>query len=155
MGLRDLIVNGLVTTSLLSVGLAGYDRLVREPATPRMAVVDVAKLYGLAEQVATAGALGAPGGGPGGTGGAPGVALNGPTMAAAAGAVGALLRNAEDFGPQLEATLQALSKECNCTLVAMPAVVGDHPSMPDVTQEAARRLRLVHVSDGAPTAGGR
>lgn len=125
MNLRDVVVHAMVATCLVTVGLATYDRLVRVPSTPRLAVVDVARLYNLAERVAATKAVGTQRG-----------------DQAAGAAVGALFRTAEDFGPLLEGTLRGLATECQCTLVAMAAVVGDHPSMPDFTSEAARRLQL-------------
>lgn len=133
MGLRDTVINAMVATSLVAIGITAYDRLVRSPSTPRLAVVDVARLYNLAERVAASKAVGTQRG-----------------DQAAGAVVGALFRTAEDFGPLLENTLKGLAAECQCTLVAMAAVVGEHPSIPDFTVEAARRLQL----QAAPTPEG-
>jgi len=122
----------MVAASIVALAIAAYDRWVRVPSTPRIAVVDVANLYNLAERLATSKAVGVQRG-----------------EQAAGAAVGALFRTAEDFGPALETTLKELAQECRCTLVAMAAVIGDHPSIPDFTAEAARRLQLRQAGEGA------
>lgn len=131
MSTRQLLVQAMVASAVAMVAIGTYDVAVRQPRTPRLAVVDVAKLYGLAQTQAARGVLQAPGAS------ASGVALS---SDAAAGALGTLMRSAEDFGPALSKVLLGLSSDCRCTLVAMAAVFGADATVPDYTAEAGRRL---------------
>lgn len=128
---QALVLCLFVSVAITLVALAGYDRFVRQPRTPRVAVVDIAKLYAAAESQARArivGAAAAPGG------------------AASAAARGALppelatMRELGNFGPQLESVLRELSGECRCVIAAMATVFGEAEAVPDFTQVAAQRL---------------
>lgn len=129
----ELFYSALIALGVFLLGIGIYDHYVRRPATLRLAVVDVAKLYAQAQQQATRGVL-------------EGDVLAGRTQEekqrSADTAMQSLTRNAKDFGPQMERTLIDLSNECHCTLVAMAAVFGADGSVPDFTAEAARRLGL-------------
>lgn len=121
----------LVSAAVCVATIGVYDVTVRQPRTPRLALIDIAKLYAAAEQ------------------GLKNRALEGASEPAAAasgagrGAGVQGLQNAADFGPMLEAVLTDLSAECRCAIVAMATVVGGDGTVPDFTQETARRMGLV------------
>lgn len=125
------LATAMIAACVCALGIAIYDVTVRQPRTPRLAVVDIARLYSAADQ------------------GLKDRALSRGTAAAESGASAAAdgdgrmtLRRAEDFGPMLEGVLKSLSGECRCAIVAMAAVIGGDTSVPDFTAEAARRMGL-------------
>ena len=128
MNLTHTFLNAMVALLLCCCGLAVYDRWVRQPNTPRLAVVDANHLLSLAQQRAArqaAQAIKAEG--------------SNPSVATSA-ALSATLQTVESFGVQMEATLKQLSGECHCTLVAMAAVFGETSTVPDYTGLVAQRL---------------
>lgn len=127
---------GLVATLAIAV----YDVTVQRPRSLRLAVVDVATLYGLAQARATRQVMGHT---------EPPSAGASATAASAAAELGALFRTAEDFGPALQETLTQIAGDCRCTLVAMAAVFGADASVPDYTAVAAERLHLRPLPEAA------
>jgi hypothetical protein len=123
--MRALLAPAVVSMCVSAVAIAAYDRLVRVPRTPRLAVVDVATLFAAAERRATRSVAQPPIGGD----------ANLPIAAATA-------RAAEAFGPALRGALQGIAADCGCTLVATATVFGADSTVPDYTAEAARRLGL-------------
>jgi hypothetical protein len=116
------------TVCALEIGL--YDLTVRQPRTPRLAVVDISRLFQAAEQRAKEGVLAAASRTEGG--------MPAPATTHAAELAG--LQATESFGPNLQKVLTDLSTECRCAIVAMAAVTGGGSTVPDYTQEAAARL---------------
>ncbi|MCW5632775.1 MAG: hypothetical protein KIT17_05500 [Rubrivivax sp.] len=144
----------LVSASVSALALGVYDQTVRQPRTPRIAVVDIARLYAAAESQARASlvaraagaastieqgaATGAPPGAPGSV--SAGGATAPPAAASALPPELATMREMSNFGPRLEGVLRQISTECGCVVAAMAAVVGDVASVPDYTHVAAGRL---------------
>ena len=118
------------TVSVLTIG--AYDVLVRQPRTPRLAVVDITKLFAAAETRAKESVLAL----------APRLDGAAPTAAGARAAEMAGLQAAEAFGPTLEKVLTELSAECRCAIVAMASVMGANSTVPDYTLAAADRLGI-------------
>ena len=127
--LRGLLAHAVVGLCISALSIAAYDKLIRQPSTPRLAVVDVAKLYAEVERLATQLTLE--------SGARAGSAELAGTSAEFAGAA----RAAADFGPALEQLLRTVSAECRCTIVAMAAVYGSDATVPDFTADIAQRLR--------------
>lgn len=126
----------LLVVQVCVICIAVYDMTVRQPRTPRLALVDIAKLYTAADQALKARALsGALSGAPGGD-----LGLQAPSPVSGSGAPS--LRQGADFGPALESVLTGLAEECRCAIVAMATVFGSDSTLPDFTQEAGRRLGL-------------
>jgi hypothetical protein len=119
--IRPLALVLVASACVTALAIGCYDRYVRQPATPRLAVVDVARLYAQVERANTQRAL-EHGTGPDAT-----------EFAATA-------RTAAEFGPTLERTLHEVSDECRCAIVAMAAVYGSSSTVPDFTDEVGRRL---------------
>jgi len=119
---REVCVAVVVT----AVALVAYEALVRRPATPRIAMVDVTTLHQAAQQAATRRALDLAGSERGGTD----------------AELVQVEKAATDFGPRLTRVLNGLAGECNCTVVAMAAVHGADSAIPDFTAVAAERLHL-------------
>lgn len=105
----------LISTAVSALAIGGYERWIRQPRTPRLAVVDVGSLFAQAQQASSVAAIRAPGG-----------ALGDTTVS--------------DFGPRLQAALEATARQCACTLVAMPAVFGGSTGVPDLTGLVRERL---------------
>lgn len=116
----------VVSATVTMVGLGVYDTQVRAPRTPRLAVVDVSRLFSAAERQVKARVLGGPA--------AQASSPLSPEMAAM-GELGA-------FGPALEQSMREVSTECRCVLVAMAAVVGEHTAVADYTALLAKRLNI-------------
>jgi hypothetical protein len=133
---RMQLVAAAVAACICALGLGIYDQTVRQPRTPRLAIIDIAKIYASADQSFKARALDGQFGGP-----AAGAAPGGPGPAG--------LRNASEFGPMLHQVLLGLSTECRCAIVAMATVVGDDSTVPDFTAEVARRMGLT-LREAAP-----
>ena len=133
--LRTQLVAAAVASCICALGLGIYDQTVRQPRTPRLALIDIAKIYAAADlgfkSRVLEGQLGT---------GAPG----------APSARGAGLRQAADFGPMLQEVLQGMSSECRCAIVAMATVVGADSTVPDFTVEVARRMGLTIREGTAP-----
>ena len=123
------------TVSALALGL--YDVYVRQPRTPRLAVVDIARLFAAAERAAKESVV------------TPAVPA---TAATPVADLMAAAKTAENFGPSVERVLGEISAECQCAIVAMAAVMGGSTTVPDYTQEAARRLGLMQRA-GPPDRG--
>ena len=141
---RMQLVAAAVAACICALGLGIYDQTVRQPRTPRLAIIDIAKIYASADQSFKARALdgqfGSHGGGQ----------FGGPAAGAAPGGPGpAGMRNASEFGPTLHQVLLGLSTECRCAIVAMATVVGDDSTVPDFTAEVARRMGLT-LREAAP-----
>ena len=129
------IVQVLVTTTICAASLTAYEKLVREPRTPRLAIVDISRLYAAADQTLKDRVLNRSGEGAA------------PRAEGQDGEAKRLLRP-EDFGPRLQGVLEALSSECRCAIVAMATVIGADSTVPDFTVEASRRMgvRLAGVA---------
>ncbi|MGM9489646.1 hypothetical protein [Ideonella sp. YS5] len=141
------IVSGVV--AMVAIGI--YDVAVRQPRTPRLAVVDVARLYELAHEKASRNALMAVDAIQ-----APGTSASAPSTAALAGeALSQFYRMPEEFGPALSNTMKELSKECRCTLVAMSTVFGADSTIPDYTEVVATLLGLAQARTTQAGDGGR
>jgi hypothetical protein len=125
--LGQQILSALLAAAVCAIGIAVYDVTVRQPRTPRLALVDIAKLYTAADQALKARAL---------SGAISGAIGNEPGLQAPS------LRQGADFGPALESVLTGLAEECRCAIVAMATVFGSDNTLPDFTQEAGRRLGL-------------
>src|SRR3982750_340069 len=119
-----------IATAVSMLALGVYDMAVRQPRTPRLAVVDIARLYESAERGARRQVLE--------DASTPDAAASG----AARSPVEAARRSAEQFGREAERVLTELSGECRCAIVAMAAVIGGNSTVPDFTSEAAHRLGL-------------
>jgi hypothetical protein len=126
--LRQHLVGVMLASAICALGIAVYDVTVRQPRTPRLALVDIAKLYSAADQALKARALGTE------------PSARAPVPGSPAVAPG--LRQGADFGPALESVLTGLAEECRCAIVAMATVFGSDSTLPDFTQEAGRRLGL-------------
>lgn len=128
-----VLTTAFVSAAVFLLGIGVYDVTVRQPRTPRLALIDIARLYASADQGLKSRAL---------------EGADSPAAAASAAGAGGKgsspgLRSAGDFGPMLEAVLNDLSAECRCAIVAMATVVGADSTVPDFTQETARRMGLV------------
>ncbi|CAD5366865.1 hypothetical protein RA210_U10539 [Rubrivivax sp. A210] len=132
------LVTVLIATCVCALALGIYDLRVRQPRTPRLALIDIARLYAAADLSLKDRAINRGAAAP-----VDGAASAPPTVAAG-------LRRAEDFGPMLEGVLKDLSGECRCAIVAMAAVIGADATMPDFTAEAARRMGLPLRAGYAP-----
>jgi hypothetical protein len=127
----SLLATVFVSAAVCVTAIGVYDVMVRQPRTPRLALIDIAKLYDAADQGLKNRVLeGASGSATAASGASRGV---GPYR----------LHDAGDFGPMLEAVLTDLSAECRCAIVAMATVVGGDSTVPDFTQETAKRMGLV------------
>ena len=113
--LHQTLANVLVSCAVCAVALGSYDKWVRQPRTPRLAVVDVGSLFAQAQQAGSVAAIKA----------------SGAKSAEAAAA---------EFGPRLQTALEATARQCACTLVAMPAVFGSTPGVPDLTANVREQL---------------
>lgn len=120
LSLQQGALSVLISASITAMALGGYERWVRQPRTPRLAVVDVGNLFAQVKQASSVAVIRAPGAKPHD----PGVA---------------------EFGPRLQGALEATARQCACTLVAMPAVFGMSAGVPDLT--ATVRDRLVQAGD--------
>lgn len=113
-----------------ALALAVYDRTVRVPQTPRLAMVDVTALYSAVQHRATQGALKL-------VDRSRGEAVGDDVASAALSQVE---RAASEFGPRLDKALKGLADECQCVVVAMAAVHGQDAGIPNYTQLMAQRL---------------
>ena len=161
----------LISASVSALAIGVYDQTVRQPRTPRIAVVDIARLYAAAESQArsrlvtgaTAAAISAAPAAQGQSGarmGAHSGAMLGPSVGGSAGSASgtaamppelATMREMSSFGPRLEGVLRQISTDCRCVIAAMAAVVGEVDSVPDYTHLAANRLGVtLPVTAAAP-----
>jgi len=131
-GVPGFIAQAMVAAVVVLVAIAVYDVFVRQPRTPRLAVVDIAQLYGLAHDQAARRALRA----------AEAAASDPAGVDQPGQTPGRLYRDPQEFGPAFSQVLEKLSGDCRCTLVAMAAVFGADSTVPDYTAEAARRMGL-------------
>lgn len=125
----DRVVDIVTAACVSTLVLAMYDVTVRQPRTPRIAVVDIAQLYAAADAGFKTSALARDGG-------------RTADPSAASALVADSARGAQEFGPKLEAVLKTLSGECRCAIVAMATVIGGDATVPDYTGEAAQRMGL-------------
>jgi hypothetical protein len=139
MSLAQHLSAAVIAACVCAAAIAAYDVQVRQPRTPRLALVDIAKLYATADQALKARAMSQDRGNPLVAARPPGGAAGTPPS----------LRQGADFGPALESVLTGLAEECRCAIVAMATVFGQTSSLPDFTTEAGRRLGLV-LAEGAP-----
>jgi hypothetical protein len=121
MTLKQSLLTALISLAVSAVALGTYDRFVRQPRTPRLAVVDVGTLFAQVQQSTSVTAIRSPGG-------------------KAADAV------TTDFGPRLQVALEATARQCACTLVAMPAVFGVSAGVPDLTAVVRERLTMASAA---------
>lgn len=133
-----LLANAMVAAVVSMVAIGVYDVSVRQPRTLRLAVVDVARLYELAHEKATRNALSA----------MEAVEAQGepssarPSSELASDALSSFYRTPQEFGPALSRAMEDLSRQCNCTLVAMSTVFGANSNVPDYTELVAINLGL-------------
>lgn len=127
-----------------ALAIALYDVQVRQPRTPRLAVVDIARLYAAADANFKVRALTRDAGQPGDLPMAStrDQRLDEKLPGTAPDRLAARARTAQEFGPELEAVLKVLSGECRCAIVAMATVIGGDSTVPDYTLEAAQRMGL-------------
>jgi hypothetical protein len=136
--LARLLANAMVAAVVAMVALGIYDVSVRQPRTLRLAVVDVARLYELAHEMATRNALKA----------VEAVEAQGAASSArasselASDALSSFYRTPQEFGPALSRAMEDLSRQCGCTLVAMSTVFGANSNVPDYTDLVATNLGL-------------
>jgi hypothetical protein len=121
MTLNQSLLTVLISASVSAVALGSYDRLVRQPRTPRLAVVDVGTLFAQIQHGSSVSTVRAP------------VGKTGESDSA-------------DFGPRLQAALEATARQCSCTLVAMPAVFGVGAGVPDLTVVVRDRMTLASAA---------
>jgi hypothetical protein len=130
-----LVVSVCVSLTVSALALGLYETQVRQPRTPRIAVVDISRLFAAAEAQAKDRVLlaGVPGDRGTGTGVGPETGRVGkaPGQDVAAG-----------FGGQVETALRQLSDECRCAIVVMAAVIGSGTAVVDYTEVAGQRLGL-------------
>jgi len=117
---RLLALQVVLSATLVAVALWGYDRWVREPRTPRFAVVDVADIYKLKTSQLVGDMLNA--------------GENKEGQAAVRG-------RADEFGNDVDQLLADLARDCNCVVLARPAVVAGG-TVPDYTDALRRKLGL-------------
>lgn len=141
----DLARAVLVAATVSAIALGVYDVNVRQPRTPRIAVVDIAKLFAAAEMRAKDGAISARARQRQGSAAVAGGSTPSAAETVDAGEL-AGLQAAGTFGPNVEKVLTDLSDECHCAIVAMAAVIGGSAAVPDYTAEAARRLGVTLAS---------
>lgn len=135
-GRVNQLVAALVALCICALSLGLYDLTVRQPRTPRLALVDIARLYGAAERQLKVRALSQESRDlRDGRGAEPGLATT-PNGALAPGL------GPTSFGPALQAVLTDMSGQCRCAIVAMATVVGADSTVPDYTAEVARRMGL-------------
>ena len=124
-GLLTVVISAMVS----AVALGSYERWVRQPRTPRLAVVDVGSLFAQVQQSGSLTTIRSPG-------------------------AGVNEAKISDFGPSLQATLEATARQCACTLVAMPAVFGVSTGVPDLTAAVRDRMGLSRTVPGMPPVAG-
>lgn len=110
-GLRDAVVTALIACTVAACALLAYDRLIRDPRTPRLGTVDVGAIFAANQAVAIKKLLAG--------------AANLPADALGAQAGQAMARQLQDFAQQ----------RCHCVLIASPAVFGTTAVVPDYTAE--------------------
>lgn len=116
MTLQDGLMAALISAAVSAVAIGGYERWIRQPRTPHLAVVDVGSLFAQVQQASSLSVIRTP-------------AARAEDLTAAA-----------NFGPRLQAALEATARQCACTLVAMPAVFGASAGVPDLTALVRERL---------------
>lgn len=129
--MKDTLRIGFVALLVSALLLGLYDRFIRQPRTPRLAIVDVTQLYEAMETKTRQDLLD----------------RAAPAAGAASGAeqqlaIEAVRRSATNFGPAVHKVLTDLSNECHCAIVAMAAVVGEDVTIPNYTAEAGKRLGI-------------
>lgn len=110
-GMRGAIVTALIASTVAACALLAYDRLIRDPRTPRFGTVDVGAIFAANQAVAIKKLLSG--------------ATNLPADALGAQAGQAMARQLQDFAQQ----------RCHCVLIASPAVFGTNAVVPDYTAE--------------------
>lgn len=118
--LQQVALNLAVSAVVVGVALWAYERYVREPQTPRFAVVDVADIYRLKTSQ-----------------------LVDDMLKAGEGkeARDAVKQNADSFGSDVERLIGLVARDCACVVLARPAVVGGTAG-PDYTDAIKKRLGL-------------
>ncbi len=107
--------------TLLLISLIHGPLWTTRPAAPRFAVIDVGVLYRLKEAQVTQVLLQAD------------LSLQKRTE---------LLEGVKDFGPAVDALVKQLPQRCHCVLIARAALVGEDPSLMDLTPVARELLGL-------------
>lgn len=130
--MKPVFASLLVSAAVVAISFCAYEKFVRQPRTPRLAVVDITRIYEEAEASARRVVL------------SDAAAPRGESTASADRnrEIEVARRNAENFGPALHKVLTDISTECGCAIVAMAAVVGTDSSIPDFTTEAATRMNI-------------
>jgi hypothetical protein len=118
--LRSLALSAVVSTLVVGAALWAYDRYVRAPQTLRFAVVDVSDIYRLKT-----------------------TKLVDDMLKAGEGkeARDAVMLSADNFGEEVERLTSLVAADCNCVVLARPAVVAG-ASVPDYTDALKKRLGL-------------
>jgi hypothetical protein len=103
------------------LALGAYERLVREPRTPRFATVDLTRVVqaGKAKYEAA-------------------VVKSNATEEDKRAAIEA----AAGFNERMRGALDALAADCGCTLIGLPMVIGEQPTIPDYTPLMIQRMGL-------------
>lgn len=100
----------LVAISISTLAMFAYEKGVRDPRTPKLGTVDVADLFASNQAKVLKEALGG------------GSTSADPTMLG------------QKAAAAMSSQIQAFTKECNCMLIASPAVFGATPAITDYTQ---------------------
>ena len=137
--MKPLVTSFLVSALVTTLAISAYERFVRQPRTPRLAVVDITRIYEAAETSARRAVLSDAAG-----------ATDPNVPPARSPELEASRRNAENFGPSLQKALTDISTECGCAIVAMAAVIGIDSTIPDFTSEVAMRMDIDLVRKAAP-----
>lgn len=100
----------LIAISISTLALFAYEKGVRNPRTPKLGTVDVADLFASNQAKVLKDALSG------------GSTTADPTMLG------------QKAAAAMSSQIQAFTKECNCMLIASPAVFGATPAIADYTQ---------------------
>jgi hypothetical protein len=109
------------SAAITGLAIGAYERLIREPRTPRFAAVDLTRIV----QAGKAKLESA-------------VVRSGATDEEKRAAVEA----AAGFNDRMRAALEQLAADCGCTLVGLPMVIGSQPTIPDYTAVVMQRMGL-------------
>lgn len=101
----------LVAITVAALALFAYERVIRDPRTPRLGTIDVAELFAVNQAKVLKDALG-----------------SGSTVNLDPGTLG------QKAAAAMSGQIQAFTKQCNCLLIASPAVYGTTPAIADFTQ---------------------
>lgn len=120
-GMASVAVSVAASAAVTGLSIGAYERLVREPRTPRFAAVDLTRIV-QAGKTKYEGAIVRSG------------ATDDEKRAALEAAAG--------FNDRMRAALEQLAADCGCTLVGLPMVFGSQPTIPDYTAVVMQRMGL-------------